>query len=199
MAQMATSSTDAVDAVLEAPQRARGERPGKAGGARGQRDPYALYAGCRDFVDSSDARHRRAGIRAREVFMAQPILLERRGAHKDLWRCPRAVRSAAAVRVGVEINQSVSRRSRRFRTNAAIPHRFEYGRLPARGQLFVLRDYVDHGQQSSETICLLLASVRNQSASGRPRVNYLRRLAASTRRRVLGVLARGVLAVIAEK
>ena len=57
MAQMATSSTDAVDAVLEKLLSVRGERPGKQ-------------------VALEDNEIRMLCIRAREVFMAQPILLE---------------------------------------------------------------------------------------------------------------------------
>ena len=54
---MATSSTDAVDAVLEKLLSVRGERPGKQ-------------------VALEDNEIRMLCIRAREVFMAQPILLE---------------------------------------------------------------------------------------------------------------------------
>lgn len=57
MAQMATSSTDAVDTVLEKLLSVRGERPGKQ-------------------VALEDNEIRMLCIRAREVFMAQPILLE---------------------------------------------------------------------------------------------------------------------------
>ena len=124
MAQMATSSTDAVDAVLEKLLSVRGERPGKQ-------------------VALEDNEIRMLCIRAREVFMAQPILLE----------------LEAPIKICGDVHGQYH----------DLLRLFEYGGFPPEANYLFLGDYVDRGKQSLETICLLLASVRKStSAPGRP-------------------------------
>ncbi|CAH0370140.1 unnamed protein product [Pelagomonas calceolata] len=112
MAQMATSSTDAVDAVLEKLLSVRGERPGKQ-------------------VALEDNEIRMLCIRAREVFMAQPILLE----------------LEAPIKICGDVHGQYH----------DLLRLFEYGGFPPEANYLFLGDYVDRGKQSLETICLLLA------------------------------------------
>ena len=112
MAQMATSSTDAVDAVLEKLLSVRGERPGKQ-------------------VALEDNEIRMLCIRAREVFMAQPILLE----------------LEAPIKICGDVHGQYH----------DLLRLFEYGGFPPEANYLFLGDYVDRGKQSIETICLLLA------------------------------------------
>ena len=112
MAQMATSSTDAVDAVLEKLLSVRGERPGKQ-------------------VALEDNEIRMLCIRAREVFMAQLILLE----------------LEAPIKICGDVHGQYH----------DLLRLFEYGGFPPEANYLFLGDYVDRGKQSLETICLLLA------------------------------------------
>ena len=112
MAQMATSSTDAVDAVLEKLLSVRGERPGKQ-------------------VALEDNEIRMLCIRAREVFMAQPILLE----------------LEAPIKICGDVHGQYH----------DLLRLFEYGGFPPEANYLFLGDYVDRGKQSLETICFLLA------------------------------------------
>ena len=112
MAQMDTSSTDAVDAVLEKLLSVRGERPGKQ-------------------VALEDNEIRMLCIRAREVFMAQPILLE----------------LEAPIKICGDVHGQYH----------DLLRLFEYGGFPPEANYLFLGDYVDRGKQSLETICLLLA------------------------------------------
>jgi len=109
---MATSSTDAVDAVLEKLLSVRGERPGKQ-------------------VALEDNEIRMLCIRAREVFMAQPILLE----------------LEAPIKICGDVHGQYH----------DLLRLFEYGGFPPEANYLFLGDYVDRGKQSLETICLLLA------------------------------------------
>ena len=108
---MATSSTDAVDAVLEKLLSVRGERPGKQ-------------------VALEDNEIRMLCIRAREVFMAQPILLE----------------LEAPIKICGDVHGQYH----------DLLRLFEYGGFPPEANYLFLGDYVDRGKQSIETICLLL-------------------------------------------
>mmetsp|Transcript_7290 Transcript_7290/g.21523 ORF Transcript_7290/g.21523 Transcript_7290/m.21523 type:complete len:326 (+) Transcript_7290:258-1235(+) len=112
MATMAGSAGDAVDAVLEKLLAVRGERPGKQ-------------------VALEDNEIRMLCIRAREVFMAQPILLE----------------LEAPIKICGDIHGQYH----------DLLRLFEYGGFPPEANYLFLGDYVDRGKQSLETICLLLA------------------------------------------
>jgi len=109
---MAGSAGDAVDAVLEKLLAVRGERPGKQ-------------------VALEDNEIRMLCIRAREVFMAQPILLE----------------LEAPIKICGDIHGQYH----------DLLRLFEYGGFPPEANYLFLGDYVDRGKQSLETICLLLA------------------------------------------
>ena len=101
-----------VDAVLEKLLSVRGERPGKQ-------------------VALEDNEIRMLCIRAREVFMAQPILLE----------------LEAPIKICGDVHGQYH----------DLLRLFEYGGSPPEANYLFLGDYVDRGKQSLETICLLLA------------------------------------------
>ena len=111
MSTMAATS-DAVDAVLEKLLAVRGERPGKQ-------------------VALEDNEIRMLCVRAREVFMSQPILLE----------------LEAPIKICGDIHGQYH----------DLLRLFEYGGFPPEANYLFLGDYVDRGKQSLETICLLLA------------------------------------------
>mmetsp|Transcript_7292 Transcript_7292/g.21534 ORF Transcript_7292/g.21534 Transcript_7292/m.21534 type:complete len:326 (+) Transcript_7292:258-1235(+) len=111
MATMAGSAGDAVDAVLEKLLAVRGERPGKQ-------------------VALEDNEIRMLCIRAREVFMAQPILLE----------------LEAPIKICGDIHGQYH----------DLLRLFEYGGFPPEANYLFLGDYVDRARQSIETIALLL-------------------------------------------
>ncbi|KAJ8598120.1 hypothetical protein CTAYLR_007398 [Chrysophaeum taylorii] len=103
---------DAVDGVLEKLLAVRGERPGKQ-------------------VALEDNEIRMLCVRAREVFMNQPILLE----------------LEAPIKICGDIHGQYH----------DLLRLFEYGGFPPEANYLFLGDYVDRGKQSLETICLLLA------------------------------------------
>ena len=106
------ATSDAVDAVLEKLLAVRGERPGKQ-------------------VALEDNEIRMLCVRAREVFMSQPILLE----------------LEAPIKICGDIHGQYH----------DLLRLFEYGGFPPEANYLFLGDYVDRGKQSLETICLLLA------------------------------------------
>uniref|UniRef100_A0A7S3K126 Serine/threonine-protein phosphatase n=1 Tax=Aureoumbra lagunensis TaxID=44058 RepID=A0A7S3K126_9STRA len=105
-------TVDAVDVVLEKLLAVRGERPGKQ-------------------VALEDTEIRMLCVRAREVFMSQPILLE----------------LEAPIKICGDIHGQYH----------DLLRLFEYGGFPPEANYLFLGDYVDRGKQSLETICLLLA------------------------------------------
>ena len=98
--------------MLEKLLSVRGERPGKQ-------------------VALEDNEIRMLCIRAREVFMAQPILLE----------------LEAPIKICGDVHGQYH----------DLLRLFEYGGFPPEANYLFLGDYVDRGKQSLETICLLLA------------------------------------------
>eukprot|EP00634_Sargassococcus_sp_CCMP2135_P005409 CAMPEP_0198657910 /NCGR_PEP_ID=MMETSP1467-20131203/21199_1 /TAXON_ID=1462469 /ORGANISM="unid. sp., Strain CCMP2135" /LENGTH=343 /DNA_ID=CAMNT_0044394147 /DNA_START=162 /DNA_END=1193 /DNA_ORIENTATION=- len=109
---MTTASDSPVDAVLDKLLAVRGERPGKQ-------------------VALEDQEIKMLCVRAREVFMSQPILLE----------------LEAPIKICGDIHGQYH----------DLLRLFEYGGFPPEANYLFLGDYVDRGKQSLETICLLLA------------------------------------------
>ena len=106
------ATSDAVDAVLEKLLAVRGERPGKQ-------------------VALEDNEIRMLCVRAREVFMSQPILLE----------------LEAPIKICGDIHGQYH----------DLLRLFEYGGFPPEANYLFLGDYVDRGKNGLETIALLLA------------------------------------------
>ncbi|XP_071940610.1 serine/threonine-protein phosphatase PP1 isozyme 2-like isoform X1 [Coffea arabica] len=82
-------------------------------------------------VQLSESEIRHLCLRSKEIFMAQPNLLE----------------LAAPIKICGDIHGQYS----------DLLRLFQYGGLPPKSNYLFLGDYVDRGKQSLETICLLLA------------------------------------------
>jgi len=110
---MATQNTDIdVDSVIQRLLEVRGSRPGRQ-------------------VQLTENEIKGLCIKAREIFMSQPILLE----------------LEAPIKICGDIHGQYY----------DLLRLFEYGGFPPEANYLFLGDYVDRGKQSLETICLLLA------------------------------------------
>jgi len=110
---MATQNTDVdVDSVIQRLLEVRGSRPGRQ-------------------VQLTENEIKGLCIKAREIFMSQPILLE----------------LEAPIKICGDIHGQYY----------DLLRLFEYGGFPPEANYLFLGDYVDRGKQSLETICLLLA------------------------------------------
>jgi serine/threonine-protein phosphatase PP1 catalytic subunit len=109
---MASTGDINIDDILEKLLEVRGSRPGKQ-------------------VNLTEQEVRGLCLKAREVFMSQPILLELQ----------------APLKVCGDIHGQYY----------DLLRVFEYGGFPPDSNYLFLGDYVDRGKQSLETICLLLA------------------------------------------
>ncbi|KAL8426923.1 hypothetical protein Efla_006007 [Eimeria flavescens] len=109
---MAASTDVDVDAVISKLLEVRGSRPGKP-------------------VQLTEAEIRGLCQKSREIFIAQPILLE----------------LEAPIKICGDIHGQYY----------DLLRLFEYGGFPPEANYLFLGDYVDRGKQSLETICLLLA------------------------------------------
>ncbi|KAL8274771.1 hypothetical protein Esti_001320 [Eimeria stiedai] len=109
---MAVSTDVDVDAVISKLLEVRGSRPGKP-------------------VQLTEAEIRGLCQKSREIFIAQPILLE----------------LEAPIKICGDIHGQYY----------DLLRLFEYGGFPPEANYLFLGDYVDRGKQSLETICLLLA------------------------------------------
>jgi len=101
-----------VDGIIEKLLEVKGGRPGKA-------------------VQLPESDVRGLCTKARDIFIAQPILLE----------------LEAPIKICGDIHGQYS----------DLLRLFEYGGFPPAANYLFLGDYVDRGKQSLETICLLLA------------------------------------------
>jgi len=108
------SDTDKIniDSIISRLLEVRGSRPGKA-------------------VQLTEAEIRGLCLKSREVFLAQPILLE----------------LEAPLKICGDVHGQYY----------DLLRLFEYGAFPPESNYLFLGDYVDRGKQSLETICLLLA------------------------------------------
>lgn len=109
---MATQPEIDVDSIISKLVEVRGSRPGK---------PVIL----------TEAEVRGLCVKSRDIFMAQPILLE----------------LEAPIKICGDIHGQYY----------DLLRLFEYGGFPPEANYLFLGDYVDRGKQSLETICLLLA------------------------------------------
>lgn len=109
---MAAATDVDVDAVISKLLEVRGSRPGKP-------------------VQLTEAEIRGLCQKSREIFIAQPILLE----------------LEAPIKICGDIHGQYY----------DLLRLFEYGGFPPEANYLFLGDYVDRGKQSLETICLLLA------------------------------------------
>jgi len=110
-AQQPTQEFD-VDSIIQRLLEIKGSRPGKQ-------------------VQLSEQEIRTLCLKARDIFMAQPILL-------DL---------EAPIKICGDIHGQYH----------DLLRLFDYGGFPPEANYLFLGDYVDRGKQSLETICLLLA------------------------------------------
>jgi len=101
-----------VDSIISRLLEVRGQRPGKQ-------------------VQLAEHEIRGLCLKAKEIFMAQPILLE----------------LEAPIKICGDIHGQYY----------DLLRLFEYGGFPPEANYLFLGDYVDRGKQSLETICLLLA------------------------------------------
>ena len=110
--KMAASTDVEVDALISKLLEVRGSRPGKP-------------------VQLTEAEIKGLCQKSREIFIAQPILLE----------------LEAPIKICGDIHGQYY----------DLLRLFEYGGFPPEANYLFLGDYVDRGKQSLETICLLLA------------------------------------------
>ena len=101
-----------VDSIIQRLLEVRGSRPGRS-------------------VSLSEAEIRGLCLKAREIFLEQPILLE----------------LEAPLKICADIHGQFY----------DLLRLFEYGGFPPEHNYLFLGNYVDHGKQSIETLCLLLA------------------------------------------
>ena len=118
-----------VDTILEKLLEVRGSRPGKQ-------------------VNLTENEIRWLCVKAREIFISQPNLLELEAPIKIVgeWFCPVRLCFLSFVSIGDIHGQYYD-----------LLRLFEYGGFPPESNYLFLGDYVDRGKQSLEVICLLLA------------------------------------------